>query len=109
MNSFPIPRFLKNFYLVTGIIFIVWILFFDSNDLISQYMRQKRLKTLKEEKNYYEQETKVVEEAYKQIIDDPKAIEKLARERYLLKKPHEDVFIIEEVEPSKEDPPKTPK
>ena len=77
-----------------SLIFGVWIIFLDSNDLVTQYNRQQKTKQLKKEKKYYEQQIKLIEKGYQELLDNPKRLEKLAREKYLLKKDKEDVYLI---------------
>lgn len=91
-----IPGFLKNFYVVSGLIFLAWMLFLDSNDFISRYKLSAKLKSLENEKAYYEEKIKEVEKDRDELFGDRESIEKFAREKYLMKKENEDVFIIVE-------------
>lgn len=93
-----IPKIFKNFYVVSLLVFIVWILFLDGNDLITQYDRRQRLEELEQEKVYFEQEIKKVEREQEALSSDSQAIERFAREKFFLKKPKEDVYVIEEQE-----------
>ncbi len=102
MKTPKIPSFLKNFYLISGGIFLIWMLFLDANDFITQYQRQSRLKKLEKEKKYYQQEMQKIEKGYRDLLEKPSVLEKFAREKYLMKKPEEDVYIIVEKEPSGE-------
>ncbi len=89
-----IPPFLRNKYLLTLIIFIIWILLLDSNNLISRYKEMKNLKKLKSEKEYY---VKRIEEDKRKLYElktDDRNLEKFAREQYRMKKPDEDLYII---------------
>ncbi len=89
-----IPAFAKNFYLISLSIFLIWILLFDSNDLITQSLRRSRLKKLKKEKEYFQKEIKKIEQQQEDLINNPKVVEKLAREKFYMKKPEEDVYVI---------------
>ncbi|NJL15557.1 MAG: septum formation initiator family protein [Microscillaceae bacterium] len=80
------------------LVFGLWIFFFDTNDLITQYDRQQRLEKLKKEKSYYLREIKKIERTQAALTNDSAAIERFAREKYFLKKPKEEVFVIEEVD-----------
>lgn len=89
-----IPPFLKNKYLLTIIIFVLWIVLLDSNNLISQYKEMKNLKKLRSEKEYY---IRRIEEDKRKLIElktDNQNLEKFAREQYRMKKNDEDLFII---------------
>ncbi len=91
-----IPKILKNFYVLSSLIFVVWIIFLDGNDLIIQYGRRQRLEKLEQEKVYFEQEIKKVAREQEALSTDSQAIERFAREKFFLKKPNEDVYVIEE-------------
>ena len=87
-------KVLTNKYLLAVAIFMVWILFFDRNDLITQWDRKKELKKLETSKAYYERE---IENTRKELTDlerDTRVIEKFAREKFYLKRANEDVFIV---------------
>ena len=91
-----IPPFLKNFFAVSLIIFVIWMTFFDSNDWINRFRMSYKLRTLKNEKEYYQEKIKEVEKDKKELMGNDALLEKFAREKYLMKKPGEDIFIIEE-------------
>ncbi|MBN8720527.1 MAG: septum formation initiator family protein [Sediminibacterium magnilacihabitans] len=88
--------FLTNKYLLVSAFFVVWVLFFDQRDFFQQREKLGELKKLETQKKYYQQE---IEKARKELTDiqhNPAALEKLARERYLMKKDGEDIYIIED-------------
>lgn len=91
-----LPPIFRNFYWVTGICFLVWMLFLDSNDLISRFKLGSKLRTLEKEKQYYQAKIKEVEEDRKELMTNKELLEKFAREKYLMKKETEDIFIIQE-------------
>jgi cell division protein DivIC len=89
-----IPPFLRNKYLLTIIIFVLWVVLFDSNNLISQSKEMKNLKKLRAEREYY---VKRIEEDKRKLIElktDDQNLEKFAREQYRMKKADEDLYII---------------
>lgn len=86
----------RNFYFVTGFVFLVWMIFLDSNDLISRYRLGAKLRALENEKEYYQEKISEVEKDRQELMTDKELLEKFAREKYLMKKPTEDVFIIQE-------------
>jgi len=93
-----LPPFFRNFFFLFSAVFIVWMIFFDSNDIISQYKMKRQLSDLENERAYYEQkiiEVKAEEEA---LMKDKEKLEKFAREHYLMKKPTEDIYILVEEE-----------
>jgi cell division protein DivIC len=91
-----IPRVFRNFYVITGLIFLTWMLFLDSNDFLSRFKLSAKLRSLENEKAYYEEKIKEVEKDREELFGDRESIEKFAREKYLMKKENEDVFIIVE-------------
>lgn len=52
------------------------------------------LKTASSQTKYYVEETKKTQVDLNQLKYDQKALEKYAREKYYMKKPDEDVFVI---------------
>ncbi len=91
-----IPFFLANKYILSIIFFMVWMLFFDQKDIFSTLEKRKELKELKNKNAYY---IKEIEKSKMELIDfqsNPAAIEKFAREHYMLKKDGEDIFLVED-------------
>ena len=86
----------KNFYFVTGVSFIIWIGFLDSNDLISRFKMNMRLHNLENQKEFYQEKIAEVEKDRKELMTNRELLEKFAREKYLMKKETEDVFIVQE-------------
>jgi cell division protein DivIC len=90
-----IPSWLKNKYLLTAAGFIVWILFFDSRDLITSHFREKgELNRLETSKTYYEHQIATTKQELEQLKSNPSLLEKYAREKYLMKKDNEDLFLV---------------
>lgn len=91
-----LPRALRNFYIVTGLCFFVWMLFLDSNDLISRFKMSNKIRSLENEKEFYQEKIAEVEKDRKELMTNKELLEKFAREKYLMKKETEDIFIIQE-------------
>ncbi|HOW26209.1 MAG TPA: septum formation inhibitor [Bacteroidales bacterium] len=91
-----ILKVLKNKYFIVSVAFLVWLVFFDQNNIISQIKLSRKLKQLKHQKEYYELEIRNNEKATLELMSDTDQLEKYAREKYLMKKDNEDLFIIEE-------------
>ncbi|MBS1663563.1 MAG: septum formation initiator family protein [Bacteroidetes bacterium] len=98
-----IPPLLKNKYLLTAVGFTVWILFFDNRDFITSHFREKgELLKLQQSKKYYEQQISATKQELDQLKTNPALLEKYAREKYLMKRDNEDLFLIrEEATPKK--------
>lgn len=90
-----LPPFLRSFYFITGVSFLIWMIFIDSNDLITRYKLGAKLNALQDEKEYYEEKIVDVEKDRKELMTNKELLEKFAREKYLMKKEAEDVFIIQ--------------
>ncbi len=89
-----IPPFLRNRYLLTIIIFVIWVVLLDSNNLISQHKETKNLKKLRTERDYYVQRIEEDKRKLHELKTDDQNLEKFAREQYRMKKPDEDLYII---------------
>jgi cell division protein FtsB len=87
---------IKNKYLLTIVGLVVWIVFFDKNDLKTQLELRNDVKKLQEERNYYAAEIKQITSDISELNTNPKTLEKFAREKYLMKKDDEDIFVIVE-------------
>lgn len=90
------PAFARNFYISVLSVFFVWMLVFDANDLVSQFKLWRQVRKLQEEKDFYLQAIEKVKSERKEVMGSPQLLEKFARERYLMKKSTEDVFVIVE-------------
>lgn len=93
-----LPKFTKNFYFLFGMFFIVWMLFIDSNDIYTQYQLNQKRKNLEDQKTYYQKKIAEVKVERDELFSSDKKLEKFAREKYLMKKETEDLFIIKEEE-----------
>lgn len=91
-----LPPAFRNFYAVTGFSFLVWMIFLDSNDLISRFKLGIKLRNLNSEKEYYHQKIAEVQKDREELMTNRELLEKFAREKYLMKKETEDIFIIQE-------------
>ena len=90
------PAFFKSFYFLFAIVFFVWMLFFDTNDLVNQVRMKHQLIRLEEDKEYYIERIEEVKIEHDALLGDKQKLEKFARENYLMKKPSEDVYILVE-------------
>jgi hypothetical protein len=68
--------------------------FFDSNNLLTRNVLQEKLDGLNVEKQFYLKEIKKDSTLTHQLLSDSVQLEKFARERYLMKKVKEDVFLV---------------
>lgn len=84
----------RNKYFLAIAAFAVWMMFFDKNDMISQYEYSAQLNKLQQEKDFYTVETASVKKDLKELDSNLNTAEKFAREKYFMKKPNEDVFVV---------------
>ena len=89
-------RIFKNKYLIATILFVVWMLFFDHNNIFLHLQYRKELNELKADKKYYQEQIDLTRKEVDLIKSNPQAMEKVAREQYLMKKDDEDVFVVDE-------------
>ena len=88
----------KNKYVITLLVFIIWMLFFDQNSLLDRIRMYSEIRQLEDEQEYYEQEIKKDSTRLHELTTDKDNLEKYAREQFYMKKPDEDVFVVIEEE-----------
>jgi cell division protein FtsB len=101
LMTFPkikIPAVLRNKYLITFVVFMIWVGFFDQNNLYDRAKLSTRINQLEKQKHHYEVEIEQNQRKLNEIQESPKSLEKFAREQYLMKKKNEDIFVIIEKE-----------
>ena len=87
-------KIIKNRYLIATVAFIAFIGFFDQNNVLNQYNLHQDLMELQHEKDYYIAEIKKDKQTTVELKTNLRNLEKFAREKYLMKKDDEDVFVI---------------
>jgi cell division protein DivIC len=91
-----IPGWLKNKYLLTLLVFAAWMLFFDDRDLYVTCIKQRQeLGDLRKSKQYFEEQIASTQKELDQLKINLPTIEQYAREKYLMKRDNEDVFVVE--------------
>ena len=85
---------LKNKYLLAGSFFIVWMFFFDPKDWGVAFEKNAKLKELQNSELHLSNTIQETKEELSQLKTNAQTIEKYAREKYLMKKDNEDLFII---------------
>ena len=83
-------------YLITILAFLVIIVFLDDNSLIQRAKHREEIENLNAEIAKYRKQFDEDTQKLKELMSNPEAMEKVAREKSLMKKPNEDVFIFEE-------------
>ena len=89
-----IPLWLKNKYLLVGCFFIIWMFFFDPKDWGVAFDKNARLNELQKSEQHLSETILETRKELDQLKTNAQTIEKYAREKYLMKKDNEDLFIV---------------
>lgn len=87
-------RKFTNKYLFVSILFLVWIAFFDKNSFVEKMQLRHKIKTLTEQKEYYQKTIEDDNRKIQELLSNRDNLEKFAREQYLMKNSNEDIYII---------------
>ena len=88
-------KILSNKFLLSGLVFIVWMAYFDQNDYYTMRQHKKELKLLKDNVAYLNAETIRMQKEHAELMTNAQKLEQLSRENYHMKRDNEDVYIIE--------------
>lgn len=83
-----------NVYVLVLTVFVIWMMFFDTNSLLIHLELKKEINKLEKQKEFLKEEIS----KDKKVLDnlsDKKELEKFAREKYYLKKKNEEIYLIE--------------
>ena len=83
-----------NKYLVTGMAFAIWMMFFDTNDFPLQIKRLRELNKLEQNEKNMALRISNTQKELKLLKTNPETLEKYAREKYMMKKDNEDLYIV---------------
>ena len=89
-----VPPVFRNKYILTLIIFVIWLFLLDSNNLIARFKEMRNLKKLKADREYFTKRIEVDKRKLYELKTDNQNLEKFAREQYRMKKHDEDLYII---------------
>lgn len=87
-------RFISNKYMLILLLFLVWMIFFDTNSYFIHKELNDDINALEKSKEFYQDEINK-DKAFIEKMNDSDEIEKYAREKYYLKRENEDIYIIE--------------
>lgn len=87
-------KLLTNIFVVILIPFIIWMIFFDENSYLVHRKFNKEIQDLENTISFYEEKIAEDKETIKKLKDSLE-LERFAREKYLMKKENEDIYIIE--------------
>jgi len=89
-----LPSVFRNKYVLTIIIFVIWVTLLDSNNLIARYQEMRELHKLKIDREYFIKRIEDDKQKLHELKTDNHNLEKFAREQYHMKKSDEDLYII---------------
>lgn len=89
-------KIIRNKYFIVLSLFILWVTFFDANNLIRWAQVIINVSDQEIQKRYYKEAIKATEEKLNELSSNKDSLEKFAREQYLFKEIDEDIFIVEE-------------
>lgn len=89
-----LKRPFKNLFLLIGVGFLVWMLFFDANSWLIHRELNQEIEQLEDKKSFYQDAIKQDQQEWK-ALQSEEGLERFGRDKYYLKKPNEDVYIIE--------------
>ncbi len=90
-----IPAWLKSKYLIAGTAFVIWMLFFDRSDVSSQLKRINELNKLQQSEKNMNMLIANTKKELELLKTNPSTLEKYAREKYMMKKDNEDLYVID--------------
>jgi len=87
-------RPLRNFYTATLVAWLVWILVLDNNNARIVVSNRMKMKELEKEKSVLKEKIQQVKKERDEVFGNPKMLEKWAREKFMMRRPNEDVYVI---------------
>lgn len=84
----------RNIFVLILVVFAVWMIFFDANSWLIHNELNSDIEELEDEKEFYKNEIIKDQKVIKELSTE-EGLEKLAREKYYMKKENEEIFIIE--------------
>ena len=84
---------LKSPFILIGLLFVLWMLFFDSNSYLNHNRLSNDINQLQKDKQHYKEEIKKDSIALEEL-SSTEGLEKYAREKYHMKKENEEIFLI---------------
>ena len=89
-------------YVVVTILAVVLIGFVDDNSVWHHIRNKQYIAELEDEIEKYEELNQNNQAQIRELDSNPKAIEKIARERYFMKTDEEDIFVLSDDQPKEE-------
>ncbi len=80
--------------MLTATAFAIWMLFFDRNNVPLQIQKMQELNKLEKSEHLLSGQIMETRKELDQLKNNPAKLEKYAREKYLMKKENEDLYIV---------------
>ena len=87
-------KLISNIYILTSLIFFIWIFFIDSNSILVNLKLKKEINKLIDRKEVLERQIEIDKKIISNL-KNPDSLEKYAREKLYMKKDNEEIYIIE--------------
>ena len=94
-KQYPAGKVLLNKYFLVGFFFLVWICFFDTNNVGQMIRSRVTLRRQQRQIEFYKREISQMERKLEQLKSERDSLEKFAREEYFYHQDGEDVYVIE--------------
>ncbi len=95
MNIKEILKKFNNKYIIATLIFAFIIIFTDKYNIFNQIKNYKKLKNTKEQVDFYNREIENEQKILNELHEDSIMMERIAREKYMMKRDNEVIYIIE--------------
>ncbi len=87
-------KYTRNFYFIFTVLFVCWMIFIDTNDIVSHIKLRSKLRELEKQKEFYIEKKEKIQADREELMSNYELLEKFARERYLMKRKSEDLYVI---------------
>ena len=94
-EKYPALKWLTNKYALTGLGFVIWMIFLDANNYFIHAELDQQIENLENDIEFYEETLAEERELLQQLETNPEAFERYARENFGMHKEGETITIIE--------------
>jgi cell division protein DivIC len=94
-EKYPALKWLTNKYALTGLGFVIWMIFLDANNYFIHAELDQQIENLENDIEFYEETLAEERELLHQLETNPEAFERYARENFGMHKKGETITIIE--------------
>jgi len=84
----------RRLFIMITLLFAIWMLFIDDFNVFHRLSLNQKINNLEQQKEYYKNEIESDSMLIKTLKNNPDSMERYAREKYLMKKENEDIFLV---------------